>query len=92
MFGPAPEVVLCAGDTQGFAPGSSEGPVGGLGLFVSLQSRLCPHCPCTLLILVPSSFLYSVAGGDMCPGASSAAEDPRSQPVPVGSGEGAQGI
>ena len=37
------------------------------------------------LFLVPYDSLYFVVGGDVCPGASTAAKGPRSQPVSLGS-------
>lgn len=55
-----------------FAPCSSEGAV---GLF-----DLCVSCPESAP--VPLSFSVSVTGGDVCPGANTAARGPTSQPVP----------
>ena len=51
-----------------------------------LWSIICPDCAGTQLFLVPYSlfffFLYFVAGGDICPGAGTAAKGPRSQVPP----------
>ena len=51
----------------------------GVWSFCILLSRICPDCACTQLFLVPYSFFVSVAPGDICPGASTAAKGPRSQ-------------
>ena len=46
-----------------------------------ILSIICPSCVCTQLFLVPYSFFVSVAAGDVCPGASTAAKGPGSQPM-----------
>ena len=64
-----------------FAPSSSEVEGGFFilffGLFVSCCPEFAPTGQCMWLILLPYSFLYFVAQGDICPG-------PRSQPVSTG--------
>ena len=41
-----------------------------------LLSITCPNCPCTQLFLVPYSVFVFCAGGDVCPGAGTAARGP----------------
>ena len=65
-------VVPCSEVAVGFWP------------FCILLFVICPNCTCPQLFLVPYSFSVSVAGGDVCPGASPAAKGPRSQPVSKG--------
>ena len=65
-----------------FAPGSSEVVVGYFGhLYLSVHNlpQLFRHT--IILVLIVS--LYFVAGGEICPGASTAAKGPRPQSVPV---------
>ena len=65
-----------------FAPGTSEVAV-GLWPFCILLFIFCPSSACVRLFLVLLVSLYDIAGGDVCPGASTAAKGPgpRSQPV-----------
>ena len=46
---------------------------------LSILYTICPIRTCTWLLLVPSCFLVSVVGRDVCPGAGIAAKGPRSQ-------------
>ena len=59
-----------------FAPGTSKVAVGFFGLLVSFASRMCPSCTCPGLLLVPAVSLCFIAGGEMCPAASTAARAP----------------
>ena len=80
MVCPPPWWCVCrdhAQDPVSF-PDTSEVAVGFL-VFCILLFIICPNCACTLVFLVPYSFFVSVAQGDICPGASTAAKGPRSQ-------------
>lgn len=63
-----------------FAPDSSKMAVGNFSLFIFL-SRICPNCSCTQLFLVPYHlFVFCFPGGEVCPGANTAAHQQR---IPV---------
>ena len=70
--------------SQLFKSGSlavAEGEGWGL-VFCILLSIICPNCTRAQLFLVPCSFfLFFGSGGEVCPGASTAAKGPRSQLV-----------
>ena len=55
----------------------------GFWSFCILLSRICPGCPCTWLFLGPDGFFVFWGGGEVCPGAGTAAKGPRPQPVSV---------
>ena len=56
-----------------------------LFFFGTILSIISPNCACKQLFLALVISLYFVAGGDVCPGASTAAKHRRSQPVSAGS-------
>ena len=79
---PSDDVVQC----PAFAPGSSEVAAEFFWVFFgTILSIISPNCACKQLFLALVISLYFVAGGDVCPGASTAAKHRRSQPVSAGS-------
>ena len=71
---------VCRGHAQYlvFALGTSKVAVGFFGLFVSLGSRICSNCSCTVS-------LYLVVGGEVCPSANTAVKVQGLRPSHLGS-------
>ena len=80
---PAPLMVLCVGTmhTALFLLPTPQKWQLSILVFCILFT-ICPNCTHVQLFSVPYSFFDSVAGGDVCSGASAAAKGPRSQPHP----------